>query len=152
MSAVVEKKEIAEGVKVLLATSYTLFLKTQNYHWNVKGPFFSVLHELFESQYTELLSANDALAERIRALGELSPGTYKEFLEKSLIEEGNGTLSAEAMVKDILAGHQKIVEFCGALLEQASKVNDEGTVDIITSRISSHEKTIWMLKSFLGDA
>lgn len=152
MAPLVQKKEIVDGVKVLLATSYTLFLKTQNYHWNVKGPFFSVLHALFEEQYTELFSANDAIAERIRSLGELSPGTYKEFLEKTLIQEGDGTLSAEEMVKDILTGHQRIVEFCNGLLENASNAHDEGTVDIITSRISSHEKTIWMLKSFLGDA
>lgn len=144
------QEAIVEGLKKLLASSYTLFLKTQNYHWNVRGPFFQPLHLLFEQQYTELFTANDEIAERIRALGALAPGSYQEFGSLSFLQEGDSSLSAEAMVEDLMTSQEEIVRFARDLVAVAADAHDEGTVDVLTGRISAHEKSAWMLGSFLG--
>jgi len=144
------KEKVVEGLGQLLASNYTLYLKTQNFHWNVTGPFFQTLHLMFEDQYTALAMANDAIAERIRSLGEPAPGTYKEFGALSFISEPKGLLKAEEMVKILLEDHEKLIQFAKDLLEPASSIHDEGTVDLLTSRISEQEKTAWMLRSFLN--
>jgi len=140
---------IVSKLGILLASNYTLYLKTQNFHWNVVGPFFQTLHLMFEGQYQELALANDAIAERIRSLGAPAPGTYKEFSELSILEEPKAGLTANEMVKELLSDYEKLDEFTHALLTEASEVKDEGTVDLLTSRISVGEKTAWMLRSFL---
>lgn len=144
------KEQVVEGLGQLLASNYTLYLKTQNFHWNVTGPFFQTLHLMFEDQYTALAMANDAIAERLRSLGEPAPGTYREFSGLSFIAEPKGLMKAEEMVKTLLEDHEKLIQFAKDLLEPASSIRDEGTVDLLTSRISEQEKTAWMLRSFLN--
>jgi starvation-inducible DNA-binding protein len=141
---------IVQKLSVLLASTYTLSLKTQNFHWNVKGPFFQTLHLMFEKQYMLLALANDAIAERIRSLGPLAPATYREFAQMTLVEEPVGELSAEAMVEALLEDYEKLNIFIVALHKEAADAGDEGTVDLITGRLSEQEKTAWMLRSFLG--
>lgn len=133
----------------LLASNYTLYLKTQNFHWNVTGPFFQTLHLMFETQYNALALANDAIAERIRSLGAPAPGTYKEFAMLSFITEPSGKLSAEEMVKMLVADHRTLIDFLKKLIQEAASDGDEGTIDLLTTRLSEHEKTAWMLQSFL---
>ncbi|MDF2379617.1 MAG: DNA starvation/stationary phase protection protein [Candidatus Gracilibacteria bacterium] len=133
----------------LLASTYTLYLKTQNFHWNVTGPFFQTLHLMFEEQYTALALANDGIAERIRALGAPAPATYAEYSQLSIITEPQGKQSAERMVEMLLQDHEKIISFTKKLLIKATDQGDEGTADILTTRISDQEKTAWMLRSFL---
>lgn len=145
-----EETPIVEGLGKLLASNYTLYLKTQNFHWNVTGPFFQTLHLMFEAQYQELALANDELAERIRSLAAPAPGTYREFAELSFVDEPKGIPKAEAMVAELLAGHEAMIDFAKKLLEQAAEIHDEGTVDLLSTRISAQEKTAWMLRSFLN--
>jgi len=142
-------KPVTEGLKRVLADTYTLYLKTQNYHWNVEGRHFRSLHLMFEEQYTELAAANDEIAERIRALGEKAPGSYAEFVKLATIKEGNSELDENQMVKDLYQSHQTIVATLKKALAAAQKADDEPTADILIGRLAIHEKTAWMLRSSL---
>ncbi|WNO61068.1 Dps family protein [Rheinheimera sp. MMS21-TC3] len=144
-----QRKSIAEGLAVLLADSYTLYLKTHNYHWNVTGPMFQSLHTLFEGQYQELAVAVDDIAERIRALGEFAPGSYKEFAKITTIQEAEGTPTAEEMIKDLVKGHEAIAKTSRNIVPIAGNASDEVTLDILTQRMTVHEKTAWMLRSMV---
>ncbi|MBS0286814.1 MAG: DNA starvation/stationary phase protection protein [Proteobacteria bacterium] len=138
-----------QGLKVLLANTYALYLKTQNYHWNVVGPQFHAYHLLFETEYKELLDAVDEIAERIRAKGQYSPGSFKEFSELKTIPEAKAKLDALGMIKDLSESHETICKSLHELLEKAKTENDDVTQDLILERMEFHEKTIWMLKSHL---
>ena len=146
-----ERKKIAEGLGRLLADSYTLYLKTHNYHWNVVGPMFQTLHLMFETQYTELALAVDLIAERIRALGVKAPGTYAEFSRLSSIKEEASVPQALQMVKNLVEGQEAVIRTARALLPLAGEVDDEATADLLTQRIQLHEKTAWMLRSLLEE-
>jgi starvation-inducible DNA-binding protein len=143
------RTRIADGLAVLLADSYTLYLKAHNYHWNVTGPRFRDLHAAFEEQYTELATAVDEIAERIRALGAPAPGTYKEFGARTSIAEADGVPSAEGMIEDLLAGHETVVRTARSVLPLAQEAADEGTINLVTDRMGVHEKTAWMLRSMV---
>ncbi len=144
-----QRKQIADGLAKVLADSYSLYIKTHNYHWNVTGPQFNALHTMFEQQYTELSVAVDEIAERIRALGFLAPGSYREFSALTSIEEGDNTLSAEAMVADLVAGQETVVRTCRELIEIANDASDDPTADLLTVRMQTHEKTAWMLRAMI---
>lgn len=148
-----ERERIAEGLSHLLADSYTLYLKTHNYHWNVVGPMFQPLHEMFEKQYTDLATAVDEIAERIRALGLRAPGSYAEFGKLSSIPEDTGSPTATEMVKNLCVGHEAVVRTARSLMPLVENVHDEATIDLLTTRMQHHEKTAWMLRSLLeGEA
>lgn len=140
-------KQVIENLKSLLANSYALSLKTQNYHWNVTGPNFKSLHELFEEQYDDLGSAIDEIAERIRGLGEKAPGSFKAFDKLSVIKEGNENLSPKEMLEDLIDGQMHVLEVLKKTLESAQDVGDEVTIGIVVDRMTAHEKTAWMLRS-----
>jgi starvation-inducible DNA-binding protein len=144
-----DREEIAEGLKKLLADTYTLYLKTHNFHWNVTGPMFQTLHLMFETQYTELASAVDVIAERIRSLGSPAPGTYKQYAELSSIKETEGVPKAEDMIRLLVEGQESVVRTARSLYPSAEKALDEATADLLTQRIQLHEKTAWMLRSLL---
>lgn len=143
------RKEIADGLSYLLADTYTLYLMTHNFHWNVTGPFFRELHLMFEEQYTELAAAVDLIAERIRTLGFPAPGSYKAFARLGSIEEHEDVPSAEEMVRFLVEGNESVVRTARSVLPMAQDVNDESTVTLIADRMVVHEKTAWMLRSFL---
>lgn len=143
------RKEVATGLSRLLADTYTLYLKTHNYHWNVTGPMFQTLHMMFETQYNELADAVDEIAERIRSLGFPAPGTYRQFNELTSIPEDDGEKSAEQMVGDLVKGHETVARTARSVFPSAEKAEDEATVDLLTQRIRLHEKTAWMLRSLL---
>lgn len=145
-----QRGEIAEGLSRLLADTYTLYLKTHNYHWNVTGPMFQTLHTMFETQYTELADAVDVIAERIRALGFPAPGTYSEFVELSSISEAKGVPAAEDMIKSLVEGQETVVRTARTVFPAAEGAHDEPTADLLTQRMQIHEKTAWMLRSLLG--
>ena len=148
----IEKKDreaIAQGLARLLADTYTLYLKTHNFHWNVTGPMFQTLHVMFETQYTELALAVDLIAERIRSLGFPAPGTYKEFAELSSIKETQGVPSATQMITLLVEGQEAVVRTARSVFPLVEKVNDEPTADLLTQRMQVHEKTAWMLRSLL---
>ena len=142
--------EIAQGLSHLLADTYTLYLKTHNYHWNVTGPMFQTLHTLFETQYTELALAVDLIAERIRALGEFAPGSYKEFAKLTSIKEADGIPSAEEMIKDLVKGQEAIAKTARSIVPVADEASDEVTLDLLTQRMTVHENTAWMLRSLVA--
>jgi starvation-inducible DNA-binding protein len=144
-----ERKKIAEGLSKLLADTYTLYLKTQNFHWNVTGPMFQMLHTMFEAQYIELAEAVDLIAERIRALGFLAPATYSEFSELSSIKEQRGKIPAEQMIEALVLGQEAIDKTARQLVSIVEKSNDQVTLDLLTQRMQYHEKTAWMLRSLL---
>lgn len=144
-----ERQEIAQGLSKLLADSYTLYLKTHNFHWNVTGPMFSTLHTLFEQQYMELATAVDEIAERIRALGIIAPGSYKQFSELSSIKEETGSPSAEDMIRQLVEGQESIVKTARSVFPAVDNANDEPTADLLTQRMQLHEKNAWMLRSLL---
>ena len=144
-----QREEIAGGLSHLLADTYTLYLKTHNFHWNVTGPMFTTLHVLFEQHYTELAMAVDVIAERIRALGVVAPGSYKQFAELSSIEEETGTPSAEDMIRQLVKGQEAVVKTARAVFPVVDKANDEPTADLLTQRMQIHEKNAWMLRSLL---
>ena len=146
-----DRKAIADGLSRLLADSYTLYLKTHNYHWNVKGPMFQTLHLLFETQYTELALAVDLVAERIRALGHPAPGTYGEFSRLTSIQETLGVPSAKEMIKDLVSGQEAVVRTARSIFPVVEKVRDEPSADLLTQRMQIHEKNAWMLRSLLED-
>ncbi len=145
-----DRKKIAEGLSRLLADTYTLYLQTHNFHWNVTGPMFQTLHLMFETQYTELALAVDLIAERIRALGFPAPGTYAEFSELSSIKEMRGVPSAEKMIEILVEGQEAIVRTARSIFDVVDTAHDEPTADLLTQRMQIHEKTIWMLRSLLA--
>lgn len=141
--------EIAEGLSRVLADTYSLYLKTHNFHWNVTGPMFQTLHIMFEGQYTELAAAVDLIAERIRALGFPAPGTYSEFARLSSIPESSGVPRAEDMIRELVEGQEAVVRTARSIFPVVDQVNDEPTADLLTQRMQVHEKTAWMLRSLL---
>ena len=145
-----DREAIADGLSRLLADSYTLYLKTHNYHWNVTGPMFNTLHLMFEQQYTELAMAVDLIAERIRALGFPAPGSYKAYAALTSIEEETGTPSAEAMIRQLVQGQEAVVRTARAVFPAAEAANDEPTADLLTQRMQIHEKNAWMLRSLVA--
>ncbi len=144
-----ERAGIAHGLSRLLADTYTLYLKTHNFHWNVTGPMFQTLHLMFETQYTELALAVDQIAERIRSLGFPAPGTYKAFAELGSIEETGGVPKAPEMIRLLVEGQEAVVRTARALFPAVDAAGDEATADLLTQRIQVHEKTAWMLRSLL---
>lgn len=144
-----QRQAIADGLARLLADTYSLYLKTHAFHWNVEGPMFNTLHEMFMVQYTELWNALDEIAERIRALGFYAPGTYAEFAKLSSVKETEGVPPALEMVALLVAGHETVARTARAAFEAAEKGGDEATADLLTQRLSVHEKTAWMLRSLL---
>ena len=145
-----DRQAIAAGLSKLLADTYTLYLKTHNFHWNVTGPMFQTLHLMFEGQYTELALAVDMIAERIRALGMPAPGTYKEFAKLSSIDEEEGVPTAEDMIKKLVEGQEAVARTARSIFPVVDKANDEPTADLLTQRLQIHEKTAWMLRSLLA--
>jgi len=144
-----DREKIADGLSHLLADSFTLYLKTHNFHWNVTGPMFNTLHVMFMDQYTELWNALDLIAERIRALGFPAPGTYREFVKLTVIKESEGVPSATEMLKQLLAGQEAVTKTARSILPIVGKVSDEPTADLLTQRMQVHEKNAWMLRSML---
>lgn len=141
--------DIAQGLKHLLADSYTLYLQTHNFHWNVTGPQFRELHLMFEEHYTELATAVDEIAERIRTLGVAAPGTYKAFAELSSIQEVDGVPAARAMIEILTTSHEAVVKTCRQVLKVAQEADDESSAALISDRMREHEKTAWMLRAML---
>ncbi|MCC7039123.1 MAG: DNA starvation/stationary phase protection protein [Burkholderiales bacterium] len=144
-----DRAKIAGGLAKLLADTYTLYLKTHNFHWNVTGPMFNTLHLMFETQYNELWQANDLIAERIRALGHPAPGTYAEFVELASIRETPGQPSAPEMIRLLVEGNEAVVRTARAIFPTVDKAGDEPTADLLTQRMQIHEKNAWMLRSLL---
>ncbi len=142
-----DRLNIAQHLKHLLADSYTLYLQTHNFHWNVTGPMFNQLHLMFEGHYTELSVAVDEIAERIRSLDIAAPGTYKAFAELSSIKEVDGVPAADEMVTLLTKGHEQIVKTCRAALVVAQEADDESSAALISDRMRVHEKTAWMLRA-----
>lgn len=145
-----DRSRIAHGLSKLLADSYTLYLKTHNYHWNVTGPQFNTLHLMFEGQYTELATAVDEIAERIRALGIKAPGSYRDFSTLTAIDEASGDEDAEDMIRQLAIGQETIVRTAREAFPAADAANDEPTADLLTQRMQIHEKNAWMLRSMLA--
>jgi starvation-inducible DNA-binding protein len=146
-----DRVKIAKGLGHLLADTYTLYLKTHNFHWNVTGPMFQTLHLMFETQYNELWTAVDLVAERIRSLGAFAPGTYAEFVKLSSIKESPGVPKAQDMIRELVSGHEAVVRTARSLFPVVEKAGDEATADLLTQRIQTHEKTAWMLRSLLEE-
>lgn len=144
-----DRKRIAEDLSRLLADSYTLYLKSHNYHWNVTGPMFQTLHLMFEVHYNELALAVDEIAERIRALGHPAPATYREFTQLASIEEDETLPDATGMIRNLVAGHEAVVATARGVVGAADEAADVATADLATRRIDIHEKTAWMLRSLL---
>ncbi len=141
-----DRTKVAESLKHLLADSYTLYLQTHNFHWNVSGPRFRDLHLMFEEHYTELATAVDEIAERIRTLGVAAPGTYKAFAKLSSIQEVEGVPDAKEMVKILNESHEQVVKTCREALKLAEDAEDESTAALVSDRMVIHEKTAWMLR------
>ena len=145
-----DRETIAAGLSRLLADSFTLYLKTHNFHWNVTGPMFNTLHVMFMDQYTELWNALDMIAERIRALGVKAPGSFHEFSRLTVIQESAGTPNATQMIEQLLAGQEAVAKTARSLFVAVDAAHDEPTADLLTQRIQIHEKNAWMLRSLLG--
>ena len=145
-----DRKAVADGLSKLLADSYAVYLKTHGYHWNVRGPNFSQLHTLFMAQYTEMWTAIDEVAERIRALGELAPQGYGAFGNLSAIKDGDPTKNAEAMLNDLIESHETLIATLYAALPSAQEAGDEVSASLISDRLTAHEKHVWMLRSSLS--
>ncbi len=144
-----QRAEIASGLSRVLADTYTLYLKSHNFHWNVTGPMFQTLHLMFETHYDELALAVDLIAERIRALGFPAPGTYKQFAELSAIKEDDGVPKAEDMIRVLVSGHETVARTARNAFKAAERASDQPTCDLLTQRMQVHEKTAWMLRSLL---
>ena len=144
-----ERQQIAKGLARVLADTYTLYLKTHAFHWNVEGPMFNTLHEMFMQQYSELWNALDLIAERIRSLGFPAPGTYREFTALTSIEETEGVPEAMEMVGLLVSGHEAVARTVRSVFPQADEAHDESTADLLTQRMQTHEKNAWMLRSML---
>jgi len=145
-----QREAIAQGLGRLLADTYTLYLKTHGFHWNVTGPMFQTLHLLFETQYTELADAVDNIAERIRALGVFAPSSFSKYRELSTIQEETGVPNATDMIAQLLAGHEAIVRTARDIFPIVDSARDEPTADLLTNRMQIHEKTAWMLRSLIA--
>ena len=144
-----QREEIASGLSRVLADTYTLYLQTHNFHWNVTGPMFQTLHLMFETQYNELALAVDLVAERIRALGLPAPGTYKQFGQLSSIREVDGVPKAEDMIRTLVQGHETAARTAREVFKACEAANDQPSCDLLTQRLQIHEKTAWMLRSLL---
>jgi starvation-inducible DNA-binding protein len=144
-----DRLAIANGLSNLLADTYTLYLKTHNFHWNVTGPMFSTLHLMFEQQYTELAAAVDLIAERIRALGVYAPGSYKAYGRLSSISESEDVPAAHDMIRELVADNEAVARTARAIFPVVEAPHDEPTADLLTQRLQVHEKTAWMLRSML---
>ena len=142
-----QKVEIANGLSRVLADTYSTYLKTQNYHWNVRGPLFHTLHAMFEEQYTELANAIDEIAERIRAVGQTAPGSFSEFARLAKVQEENGSPSAQQMISNLVEDQATVVQTCKNVFPIVQQSADEPTADLLIRRMQVHEKTAWMLKS-----
>ncbi len=143
------RKKIVEVLKKLLADTYFIYFKTHSYHWNVTGPMFQTLHDMFMQQYTELWNTIDLIAERIRSLGEYAPYSYKELSQITSIKDDEKIPRAEEMINNLIEGHEKIIQFIRDNFSIAEESNDEATIDLLTQRLDSHEKTAWMLRALL---
>jgi len=143
------EKDVIAALSRLLADSYTLYLKTHNYHWNVTGPMFNTLHTMFETEYTELALAVDEIAERIRAVGARAPGSYREFSELSSVREDSNTTDAKQMIANLVADQKIVVESARRVIEAAEAIGDQASADLGVRRIQVHEKNAWMLRSHL---
>ena len=146
-----DREKLAEELSKLLADSYTLYLKTHNFHWNVTGPMFQTLHTMFEQEYTELALAVDAIAERIRALGHPAPGSYSAFSRLATVKETDGVPRATEMVQLLVEAHETVVRTARKVLSVADEAGDDATADLATQRLQIHEKTAWMLRSLLEE-
>jgi starvation-inducible DNA-binding protein len=144
-----QRKAVAEGLSRVLADTYTLYLKTHNFHWNVTGPMFQTLHLMFEQQYNELALAVDLVAERIRALGHPAPGSYAQFSRLSSLTEETGVPRAEDMIRQLVQGQEALVRTSRRVFATAERASDQVTIDLLTQRMQVHEKTAWMLRSLL---
>jgi starvation-inducible DNA-binding protein len=144
-----DRATIADGLSRLLADTYVVYLKTHNFHWNVEGPMFQTLHQMFMEQYTEAWNAIDLIAERIRSLGHYAPGTYRQYLELARVKETPGVPKAEQMVKLLIEGQEAVVKTAREVLPLADGASDEPTLDLLTQRMQIHEKNAWMLRSLL---
>jgi starvation-inducible DNA-binding protein len=145
-----DRDAITEGLSRLLADSYTLYLKTHNYHWNVTGPMFQTLHLMFETQYNELALAVDLIAERIRSLGAPAPATYREFAALSSVTEDDDRPDATEMIRRLVKGQEAVARTARSVFPAVEKAHDEPTADLLTQRMQVHEKTAWMLRSLLA--
>lgn len=145
-----DRDDITEGLSHLLADTYTLYLKTHNYHWNVTGPMFQTLHLMFETQYNELALAVDLIAERIRSLGAPAPASYRAFSELSSIPDDDDVPDATEMIRRLVAGHQAVARTARSIFPIVEHAHDEPTADLLTQRLQVHEKTAWMLRSLLA--
>lgn len=145
------RAEISAGLSHFLADSFSLYLKTHGFHWNVTGPMFNTLHVMFMDQYTELWNALDIVAERIRALGYPAPASFSQFAELSVIKEETGTPKAEEMIRQLIAGQEAVARTARELFPLVEKANDQPTADLLTQRMQIHEKNAWMLRSLLEE-
>ena len=146
-----QREEIAQGLSKLLADTYTLYLKTHNFHWNVTGPMFNTLHVMFEEQYNELWMAIDVIAERIRSLGSYAPGSHAKFQSLSSIDEATDVPKATDMIRLLVQGHETVAKTARSVLPASENGRDEATADLLVQRLQVHEKTAWMLRSMLED-
>jgi starvation-inducible DNA-binding protein len=146
-----DRKKVAEGLSRMLADSYTLYLKTHNFHWNVTGPMFQTLHLMFMTQYNEIWMAVDLIAERIRALGFPAPGNYAQFAALTSIKDADGVPKAKEMIRQLVEGQEAVVRTAREILPIAEKVGDQPTVDLLSARMEVHEKNAWMLRSLLEE-
>jgi len=144
-----DRAAIAGGLSRLLADTYLLYLKTHNFHWNVEGPMFQTLHQMFMDQYTEAWNAIDSIAERIRALGHYAPGSYKQYVRLAAVKEADGVPKAEQMVRQLIEGQETVARTARSVLPLAERANDQATLDLLTQRLNIHEKNAWMLRSLL---
>lgn len=144
-----DSKKIVDGMSLLLADTFFLYMKTHNFHWNVEGPQFTTLHQMFMAQYTELWNALDTIAERIRALGSYAPGTYKVYSSLSSIPESDKNRNSNEMIEELLHGHEIVIKTIRQVYPVADSSRDMTTVDLLTQRLQVHEKTAWMLRSLL---
>jgi len=144
-----DRAAIAAGLSRLLADTYLLYLKTHSFHWNVEGPMFQTLHQMFMTQYTETWNAIDPIAERIRALGHYAPGSYQQYIKLASVKETAGVPKAEKMVQELISGQETVTRTARSVLPVADKANDQPTLDLLTQRLDIHEKNAWMLRSLL---
>lgn len=145
-----ERKQVCKGLSKLLADSYLLYLKTQNYHWNVTGKMFQSLHSLFETQYQDLAEAVDSIAERIRALGEFAPGSFSSFAKVTSIKEENSIPTAEEMIHNLVVGNEAVVTTAREIIQLCEEAEDDVTIDLMVERMQVHEKNAWMLRSLIN--
>lgn len=144
------RQSVAEQLSRVLASSYAVYQKTHGYHWNVRGPYFAALHQLFSDQYNEIWTALDEIAERVRALGVLAPQTFSAYSNLTSIREGDGTQNWEAMLEELLSDHEVVAEELRLTIRRAADLGDDATADLCTGRLAAHDKHAWMLRASLG--